>query len=95
MPLIPLPIIGVPFESIGMDLVGPLPKSPRGHEYILVIVDYATRYPEVVPLRKATSWNIGTVLVRLFSNVGIPKDILTKLPCLCQSLCLICVGCCT
>lgn len=25
-PLIPLPIIEVPFESIGMDLVGPLPK---------------------------------------------------------------------
>ncbi|KAL6455340.1 hypothetical protein MHYP_G00362140 [Metynnis hypsauchen] len=26
-PLIPLPIIGVPFERIGMDIVGPLPKS--------------------------------------------------------------------
>lgn len=27
MPHIPLPIIGVPFERIGMDLLGPLPKS--------------------------------------------------------------------
>ncbi len=53
-PLIPLPIIEVPFERIGMDLIGPLPKSARGHEHILVIVDYATRYPEAVPLRKAT-----------------------------------------
>ncbi len=52
-PLIPLPIIEVPFERIGMDLVGPLPKSARGHEHILVIVDYATRYPEAVPLRKS------------------------------------------
>ncbi|KAL0162300.1 hypothetical protein M9458_041696, partial [Cirrhinus mrigala] len=42
-PLIPLPIIEVPFERIGLDLVGPLPKSARGHEHILVIVDYATR----------------------------------------------------
>ncbi|KAL0192088.1 hypothetical protein M9458_010384, partial [Cirrhinus mrigala] len=41
-PLIPLPIIEVPFERIGLDLVGPLPKSVRGHEHILVIVDYAT-----------------------------------------------------
>lgn len=41
-PLIPLSIIEDPFESIGMDLVGPLPKSARGHEHILVIVDYAT-----------------------------------------------------
>lgn len=65
--LIPLPIISVPFERICMDLVGPLPKSTRGHEFILVIVDYATRYPEAVPLRKATSRNIARELVLLFS----------------------------
>ncbi len=38
-PLIPLPIIEVPFERIGMDLVRPLPKSAQGHEHILVIID--------------------------------------------------------
>ncbi|KAL1249351.1 hypothetical protein QQF64_020356 [Cirrhinus molitorella] len=54
-PLIALPIFEVPFERIGMDLVGQLPKSARGHEHILVIVDYATRYPEAIPLRKATA----------------------------------------
>src|SRR4029434_2005065 len=41
-PLIPLPIIETPFSRIGMDIVGPLPKSSRGHRYILVILDYAT-----------------------------------------------------
>ncbi len=61
-PLIPLPIIEVPFERIGMDLVGPLPKSARGHEHILVVVDYATRYPEAIPLRKATSKAIAQEL---------------------------------
>ncbi|XP_061118150.1 uncharacterized protein LOC133141600 [Conger conger] len=49
-PLIPLPIIDVPFRRIAMDIVGPLPRSSRGHRYILVIMDYATRYPEAVPL---------------------------------------------
>lgn len=44
-PLQPLPIIDVPFEWIvGMDLLGPLPKSARGHKYILVITDYVARY---------------------------------------------------
>ncbi len=76
-PLIPLPIIEVPFERIGMDLVGPLPKSARGHEHILVIVDYATRYPEAIPLRKATSKAIAQELFLLSSRVGIPKEILT------------------
>ncbi len=76
-PLIPLPIIEVPFERIGMDLVGPLPKSARGHEHILVIVDYATRYPEAIPLRKATSKAIAQELFLLCSRVGIPSEILT------------------
>ncbi len=76
-PLIPLPIIGVPFERIGMDLVGPLPKSARGHEHILVIMDYATRYPEALPLRKATTKAIARELFLLCSRVGIPKEILT------------------
>ncbi len=76
-PLIPLPIIEVPFERIGMDLVGPLPKSARGHEHILVIVDYATRYPEAIPLQKATAKAIAHELFMLCSRVGIPAEILT------------------
>ncbi|KAI2645927.1 Retrovirus-related Pol polyprotein [Labeo rohita] len=76
-PLIPLPIIEVPFERIGMDLVGPLPKSARGHEHVLVIVDYATRYPEAVPLRKATAKAIAKELFLLCTRVCIPAEILT------------------
>ncbi|KAL1267146.1 hypothetical protein QQF64_002821 [Cirrhinus molitorella] len=60
-----------------MDLVGPLPKSARGHEHILVIVDYDTRYPEAIPLRKATAKNIAQELFLLSSRVGIPAEILT------------------
>uniref|UniRef100_A0A8C5MNG8 Integrase catalytic domain-containing protein n=1 Tax=Leptobrachium leishanense TaxID=445787 RepID=A0A8C5MNG8_9ANUR len=60
-----------------MDLVGPLDKSARGHQYILVILDYATRYPEAIPMRKANSQNIAKELVHVFARVGIPKEILT------------------
>ena len=60
-----------------MDLVGPLPKSSRGHQYILVILDYATRYPEAIPLRTMASKGIARELVLMFSRVGIPEEILT------------------
>uniref|UniRef100_A0A8C5MX72 Integrase catalytic domain-containing protein n=1 Tax=Leptobrachium leishanense TaxID=445787 RepID=A0A8C5MX72_9ANUR len=60
-----------------MDLVGPLEKSARGHQYILVIVDYTSRYPEAIPLRKANAKNIAKELVQVFSRVGIPREILT------------------
>ncbi|KAJ8341888.1 hypothetical protein SKAU_G00341790 [Synaphobranchus kaupii] len=76
-PLIPLPIIDIPFKRIGMDIVGPLPKSSRGHRYILVILDYATRYPEAIPLRTATGKTVAKELFMLCSRVGIPEDILT------------------
>ncbi|KAL1281507.1 hypothetical protein QQF64_000310 [Cirrhinus molitorella] len=71
------PIIGGAFKRIGMDHVGPLPKSARGHKHILVIVDYATRYPEAIPLRKATSKAIAQELFLLASQVSIPAEILT------------------
>ena len=50
VPMVPLPIISEPFSRIAMDIVGPLPRSHSGMKYILVIYDYATRYPEEIPL---------------------------------------------
>lgn len=61
-----------------MVLVGLLPKSNHGHEYILLIVDYDSCYPEAVPLRKATSRNITGELMLLFGWMGFPKDLLTN-----------------
>ncbi|KAL1250507.1 hypothetical protein QQF64_018303 [Cirrhinus molitorella] len=60
-----------------MDIVGPLERSSAGHQYILVICDYATRYPEAFPLRSITTPKIIQALVQLFSRVGIPEEILT------------------
>lgn len=60
-----------------MDIVGPLEKSSAGYQYILVICDYATRFPEAFPLRSITTPKIISALVQLFSRVGIPDEILT------------------
>ena len=38
-PLVPLTIMGEPFQRIAMDMVGPLPKSRRGNRFILVLGD--------------------------------------------------------
>ena len=76
-PLIPMPLIEVPFDRLGLDIVGPLPRTSRGHRYILVMVDYATRYPEAVPLRAATAKAVARELMTLFSRVGIVREILT------------------
>lgn len=46
-------------ERIALGLVGPLPKRTRGFAYMLVMIDYAIRYPEAVPLRNTIALNIS------------------------------------
>ena len=77
VPPAPLPVVDEPFQRVAMDIVGPLPKSRSGKRYILVLCDYATRYPEAVALRSIEAETIAEELVKIFSRVGIPKEILT------------------
>ena len=76
-PLVPLPVIDEPFRRIAMDIIGPLPRSRSGKRYVLVVCDYATRYPEAVPLKSIDAAHIAEELVNLFSRVGVPEEILT------------------
>ena len=48
-----------------MDIVGPLPRSRSGKRFILVVCDYATRYPEAVPLRSTDAEHIAEELVQI------------------------------
>ncbi|KAM4549940.1 uncharacterized protein V3H82_019144 [Fundulus diaphanus] len=73
----PLPVISTPFRRIAMDIVGPLVRSSGGYQYILVISDYATRFPEAFPLRTVTAPAVLRCLVQLFSRVGVPDEIVT------------------
>ena len=41
-PLHTIPV-GQPFERVGIDIVGPLPRTARGNKYIVVAVDYLTK----------------------------------------------------
>jgi len=69
--LVSLPVVSEPFSRIGTDIVGPLPRSRSGNCYILVICDYATRYPEAMSLRNIDAEHVAE---EMFSRVGIPND---------------------
>ncbi|CAM5137915.1 unnamed protein product [Eretmochelys imbricata] len=61
-----------------MDIVGPLSKTTRsGKKYILVVVDFATRYPEAVPLASIEADTVVDALLTIFSQMGFPKKVLT------------------
>ena len=42
-----------PFARIGIDIVGPLPITQRGNRYIVVAMDYFTKWPKARVLREA------------------------------------------
>ena len=77
VPLVPIPPVSEPFSLLAMDIVGPLERTNSGNKYILVLVDYATRYPEAIPLRSIDAETIADELIRVFARVGIPQRILT------------------
>ena len=47
---------GTPFERIAMDVAGPFPVSNAGNRYVLVVMDYFSKWPEVYtyPIKRRT-----------------------------------------
>ena len=77
-PLGKLPLVGTPFERVAVDLIGPLiPASEEGHKWVLVMVDYATRYPEAKALKNIDTETVAEALLDMWSRVGIPEQVLS------------------
>ena len=72
-----MPVIDQPFRRIGMDIVGPLPRTQRGNKFVLVVCDYSTRYPEAVALPSIEAPRIARELVHIFARVGLPEEVLS------------------
>ena len=55
MPNMPLPIQKEPLSRMAMDVFGPVPPTKAGNKYILVVMDYHTKWPEAFALRNVSS----------------------------------------
>ena len=76
-PVMPLKS-GHKFEMIGMDLVGPLPRTERRNRYMLVIIDYWTRWCEAIPIPNKESATVAGAFMRVWvSRYGCPMSILS------------------
>ena len=80
VPLQKMPLIDRPFKRVAIDLIGEInPPSKEGHRWVLTLVDYTTRYPEAVPLKKIDTETVAEALVDIFSRLGVPEEILTDM----------------
>jgi transposase InsO family protein len=72
------PLVGEPWERISIDITGPHPRSSRGRQYILTLVDHFSKWAEAIPLSNHTAPTVAKALVtHVFSHFGVPQQLLT------------------
>jgi len=63
-------------QIIATDLVGPLPESGNGNQYILVVADYFTRWVEGFALPSQEANTVATKLVNnIFLRFAVPEQL--------------------
>lgn len=74
----PLPCPSAPFETIGIDLFGPLPSTQSGCRWIVTAVDLLTRYAETAPIRSGTAAEVADfILQNVILRHGAPRVLLS------------------
>lgn len=70
--------VNQPFERIGIDIVGPLPETPRKNKYIVVATEYLTKWPEARALDKANAENVAEFIYEdIICRHGTPSILLS------------------
>uniref|UniRef100_A0A8D0AMC3 Integrase catalytic domain-containing protein n=1 Tax=Sander lucioperca TaxID=283035 RepID=A0A8D0AMC3_SANLU len=71
-------VVKEPWEMLGVDLMGPFPRSSNGNIYLIVFVDYYTRWVEMFLLRKATAETVSQILRKeILTHWDVPTFILS------------------
>lgn len=69
-------IVGAPLERIAMDILGPLPVTPRGNRYVLVVSDYFTKWTEAYAIPDQSAETVAEKLVSEFvCRFGVPRQL--------------------
>ncbi|XP_077229834.1 uncharacterized protein LOC143862648 [Tasmannia lanceolata] len=79
-PPVPMaPIISpLPFAVWGMDILGPFPPASGGREFVVVAIDYFTKWVEAEPLAKITEQNVQNFFWKsVVCRFGIPRVLIT------------------
>jgi hypothetical protein len=65
------------FDVWGIDYMGPFPPS-RKCEYILVVVDYVSKWVEALPCKKADNINYKKMFEEIiFPRFGVPRIVIS------------------
>ena len=60
-----------------MDFAGPLAKTPRGNQWILVCIEHFSKWVELIPLPSESSANAARGFLEVLSRYGAPGEVVT------------------
>lgn len=67
---------GAPFERIAMDVAGPFPVTDTGNRYVLVVMDYFSKWPEVYAIPNQEAKTVAEVFLKNWvSRFGVPLEL--------------------
>ena len=73
----PIPVHPEVWHMVGMDLIGPLKKTEDGHQYILTMTDYFSKYVEVVALPNKQAPTVAGGIFQVYCRQGAPVRIIS------------------
>ena len=72
-----VPVEGIPLSQWAMDVLGPLPKSGDGNQYILVVTDLLTKWVELFAMPDQKAQTVVECLISVINRYSIPASILS------------------
>ncbi|TWW54740.1 hypothetical protein D4764_0276330, partial [Takifugu flavidus] len=68
--------VGAPMERVGVDILGPFPTTDQGNRYVLVAMDYFTKWPEAYAVPDQSASTTAEHLVNeMFCRFGVPEEL--------------------
>jgi hypothetical protein len=68
--------VGAPFERIAINVAGPFPRSNQGNHYLLMAMDYFTKWPEAYAIPNQKALTVAEALVtNFFCCFSIPREL--------------------
>ncbi|XP_022880821.1 uncharacterized protein LOC111398097 [Olea europaea var. sylvestris] len=71
--------MGYYWPTMGLDVIRPItPKSSIGHAYILVGIDYFSKWAEAIPLKEVKKENVADFIrIQIIYQYSVPRHIIT------------------
>ncbi|KAF7654557.1 hypothetical protein LDENG_00068330 [Lucifuga dentata] len=68
--------VGAPMERVGVDILGPFPTTDSGNRYVLVAMDYFTKWPEAyaVPDQSAST-TVEQLVCEMFCRLRATEEL--------------------